>query len=221
MQRCYHRPAVFPEVSMRLATLVCLLASPALAENLATEAPTLSAAPTEWLGPTPHFVVMGMVNGREMNIQLTDIAAASGVAAFEGKREYLPGEAGAFRYGDFEVALKATIGGVERSIELEFENDDFAKVILPSDFVLVPENFPRFPGAFLEFATEWEDASGSVNDEIGGYNGVLTVTLDEGTPDDKGLRPDGMIGGFAQAEKDGQVVTISFTVPVAEYEIDD
>jgi hypothetical protein len=50
---------------------------------------------------------------------------------------------------------------------------------------------------------------------------VLTVTLDEGTPDDKGLRPDGMIGGFVTAETAGEVVVISFTVPVAEYEIDD
>jgi hypothetical protein len=206
---------------MRLAAVLCLLASPALAETLATEAPTLTAAPTEWLGPAPHVVIMGTVNGREMNIQLTDEAALQTVAEFAGKREYLPGDAGTFRYGDFEVALKTTLGGVERSLELEFENEDFAKVALPSDFVLGPENFPKFPGAFLEFSAEWEDASGSVNDEIGGFNGVLTVQMDEGTPDDKGLRPDGMIGGFVQAEKDGQIVTISFTVPVAEYEIDD
>jgi hypothetical protein len=206
---------------MRLAAVLCLVAVPGFADTIATDAPTLTATPTEWLGAEPHLVIMGTVNGREMNIQLTDAAALAAVAEFAGKREYLPGDGGTFRYGDFEVALKAELGGVERSIELEFENDDFGKVVLPSDFQLVPENFPKFPGAFLEFAAEWEDASGSVNDEIGGFNGVLTVTLDEGTPDDKGLRPDGLIGGFVQAEKDGEVVTISFTVPVAEYEIDD
>jgi hypothetical protein len=206
---------------MRLAAVLCLLAVPAFAETIATDAPTLTAAPSEWLGATPHFVVMGTVGGREMNIQLTDMAAAAGVAEFQGKREYLPGEGGAFRYGDFEVALKATIGGVERSIELEFENDDFSTVTLPSDFQLVPENFPKGLASYLEFSGEWEDASGSVNDEIGGFSGVMTVTLDEGTPDDKGLRPDGMIGGFATAEAAGDVVVISFTVPVAEYEIDD
>jgi hypothetical protein len=85
----------------------------------------------------------------------------------------------------------------------------------------VPENFPKGLASYLEFSGEWEDASGSVNDEIGGFSGVMTVTLDEGTPDDKGLRPDGMIGGFATAEAAGDVVVISFTVPVAEYEIDD
>jgi hypothetical protein len=206
---------------MRLAAALCLLACPALAETIATEAPTLTAAPTEWLGATPHLVIMGTVNGRAMDIQLVDMAAATGVEEFVGKREYLPGEAGAFRYGDFEVGLKATIGGVERSIELEFENDDFQKFVLPSDFMLVPENFPAGPASYLEFSAEWEDASGSVNDEVGGFNGVLTVLMDDGTPDDKGLRPDGMIGGFVQAENGGEVVTISFTVPVAEYEIDD
>jgi hypothetical protein len=205
---------------MRLAAVLCLVATPTLAEVIATEAPTLSAAPSEWLGPTPHLVIMGTVNGREMNIQLTDPATVAGVAEFAGKREYLPNDDGSFRYGDFEVGLKAEIGGVERSIELEVENDDFAKFALPSDFQLVPENFPKGPASYLEFSMEWEDAAGSVNDEIGAFNGVLSVHLDEGTPDDKGLRPDGMIGGFLSAEKDGQIVTISFTVPVAEYEID-
>jgi hypothetical protein len=206
---------------MRLAAVLCLLATPTLAEVIATDATTLPAAPTEWLGSAPHLVIMGMVNGRELNVQLTDPAAVASVAEFAGKREYLPGDGATFRYGDFEVGLKAMLGGVERSLELEFENDDFAKVVLPSEFQLVSENFPKGPAGYLEFSMEWEDASGSVNDEIGAFNGVLRVELDEGTPDDKGLRPDGMIGGFVQAEKDGQVVTISFTVPVAEYEIDD
>jgi len=205
---------------MRRAALLCLLASPAFADTLATDGPTLTTAPTEWLGPTPHLVIMGTLNGHEMNIQLTDMAATA-VAEFAGKREYLPGDAGAFRYGDFEVGLKATIGGVERSIELEFENDDFASVTLPADFALGAENFPKGNAAFLEVSAEWEDASGSVNDEIGALTGTLSLLLDDGTPDDKGLRADGMIGGLVVAENAGETLVISFTVPVAEYEIDD
>jgi hypothetical protein len=206
---------------MRLAVALCALAVPSFADTVATDAPTLTSAPTEWLGRTPHLVIMGKVNGRDLNIQLTDIAAASGVAEFAGKREYLPGEAGAYRYGDFEVALKAEIGGVERSFELEFENDDFASTALPSEFQLVSENFPKGLASFLEVSSEWEDATGSVNDEIGGFGGTLSLQLDEGTPDDKGLRADGLIGGLVTAEAGGEVVVISFTVPVVEYEIDD
>ena len=206
---------------MRLAASLCLVAFPTVAEVIATDAPTLTAAPTEWLGPTPHLVIMGTVNGREMNIQLTDMAAANGVAEFEGKREYLPGQTGDFRYGDFEVALKAMLDGVERSIELEFENDDFGTFTLPADFALGAENFPKGPAAYLEFSAEWEEASGSVNDEIGGFTGTLSLKLDEGTTDDRGLRPDGMIGGLVTAEKAGEVVVISFTASVVEYEIDD
>ncbi len=205
---------------MRLAALLCLLACPAAAESLNTDAPKLTAAPTEWLGSTPHLVIMGTVNGHQMNIQLTDEAALKAVAEFAGKREYLPGTAGAWRYGDFEVTLKASIGGVERSIELEFENDDYATTALPSDFQLVAENFPKGSASFLEFAAEWEDATGSVNDEVGGFDGTLSLQLDEGTPDDKGLRPDGMIGGLVNARKNGAAVVISFTVPVTGYEID-
>jgi myo-inositol-hexaphosphate 3-phosphohydrolase len=44
---------------MRLAVLLCLLACPACAETIATDAPTLTAPPTEWLGPTRHLVIIG------------------------------------------------------------------------------------------------------------------------------------------------------------------
>jgi hypothetical protein len=73
----------------------------------------------------------------------------------------------------------------------------------------------------VEIAAEWEDATGSVNDEIGGYTGTLSLALDDGTADDKGLRADGMIGGLALVQNAGETLVISFTVPVAEYEIDD
>ena len=206
---------------MRRAALLCLLASPAFADTIATDNPTLATAPTEWLGPSPHLVIMGTLNGHALNIQVTDPAASTTVAEFAGKREYLPGDAGAYRYGDFEVSLKAEIGGVERSFELEFENDDFATITLPADFALGAENFPKGNAAFLEVSAEWEDATGSVNDEIGGLTGTLSLQLDDGTPDDKGLRADGLIGGLVMAENAGETLVISFTVPVAEYEIDD
>lgn len=205
---------------MRLAALLCLTAAPAFADSLATENPALTAPPAAWLGPEPHLVIMGKVNGHDMNIQLTDMAAA-GVAEFTGKREYLPGEAAAFRYGDFEVSLKANIGGIERSIELEFENDDFSAIPLPAALALGAENFPKGNAAYLEFSAEWEDAAGSVNDEIGGFTGTLSLQLDEGTADDIGLRADGMIGGLLVGENAGEMLVVSFTVPVSEYEIDD
>ena len=205
---------------MRHAALLCLLASPAFADAVQTDAPTLAAPPSEWLGDAPHLVIMGRLNGRDINIQLTDATIAS-VAEFTGKREYLPGDSGAFRYGDFEVSLKAEIGGVERSFELEFENDDFSSLTLPATLALGSENFPKGNAAFLEASAEWEDATGAVNDEIGGFSGTLVVALDQGTKDDKGLIGDGLIGGHVVAELDGETLVISFTVPVAEYEIDD
>lgn len=206
---------------MRLAAAFILAAGPAFADTISTEAPPLSSAPTEWLGPTPHLVIMGKMNGHDLNIQYADLSVTGAVAEFAGKREYLPGEAGGFRYGDFEVSLKAVMGGIERSFELEFENDDFASIPLPAELALGSENFPKGNAAFLEFAAEWEDASGSVNDEIGGFTGTLSLKLDEGTADAKALRADGMIGGLVIAEQAGETVVVSFTVPVAEYEIDD
>lgn len=208
---------------MRLAALaLCLLPVPALAQD-ATVTPgnTLSAPPAEWLGETPHFVLMGTMGGRPVDIQFLDIAAAEGVAAFEGKREYLPGEAG-WRYGDFEVALQAVIEGVEKSFEMEFENDDFVQQHpLPASFELGGENFPQGARAFLEAAAEWETEAGAVNDEIGGWTGTLTLAKDEGTADAEGLIPDGMIGGHAVMQNGADGLVLSFTVPVAEYEKDE
>jgi hypothetical protein len=95
----------------------------------------------EWLGDTPHLVLMGTLGGRPVDIQFLDLGTLpQGVASFEGKREYLPGEAG-WRYGDFEVALQAEIDGVEKSFEMEFENADFVQQRpLPATFELGSEN---------------------------------------------------------------------------------
>ena len=75
----------------RTALLLTCLALPALAQEpgkmVETTGNTLTAAPAAWLGATPHFVMMGTVNGTVFNVQMTDMAAAAGVAAFGAKRE--------------------------------------------------------------------------------------------------------------------------------------
>lgn len=207
----------------RLTLALCLLSAPALAAD-ATVTPgnALTAPPAGWLGEVPHLVVMGTINGRPFDLQMPDIAKSEGVAEFAGKREYLPGDGGAWRYGDFEVALKATIDGVEKALEFEFENHDFTAHSLPSRFALQgDENFPEGARAFLEAQLEWETSEVTVNDEIVGWTGTLVLAQDSGTKDDKGLVPDGMIGGFVTATREGDTLVMSFTVPVAEYELDD
>jgi hypothetical protein len=92
---------------------------------------------------------------------------------------------------------------------------------LPATFELGPENFPEGPHAFLEAAAEWETETGSVNDEIGGWTGLLTLAKDEGAADAEGLVPDGVIGGHVVAENGTDRLVMSFTVPVSEYEKDE
>jgi hypothetical protein len=178
------------------------------------------APPTGWLGETPHLVLVGTVAGKRIAIAMPDMATAPGVATFAGKREYLIDGTG-HRYIDFEVALEAVIDGIERKIELEFENHDFASHPLPADFALQTDEFPEGLRSTLEVETEWEHAGVSVNDEVGGWAGVLSLSLDRGTPDNTGLVPDGLIGGFATATNGAETLAISFTVPVAEYEVED
>lgn len=209
---------------LALALPLCLIALPALSQSAAdpvvTNGNALTAAPGEWLGATPHFVLMGTVSGQVLDIQMPDIAVAEGVARFEGKREYRPREGG-FAYIDFEVGLEAVIGGVERKIELEFENANFATQTLPATLMLDTVEFPDGARSNVEIELEWEVGGQTVNAELAGWAGELVLAKDEGTPDDKGLSGDGMIGGFARAELNGETWVLSFTVPVTEYEIDD
>jgi len=205
----------------RLTLALCLLAAPAVASDTTiTPGNTLTAPPAGWLGEVPHLVVMGTIGGRSYDVQMADIAKAEGVVEFQGKREYLPGDGGTWRYGDFEVALKGTFDGVEKALEFEFENHDFSTHALPATFALQDKEFPEGLLAFFEAQAEWETPEATVNDEITGWTGTLTLTVDSGTKDDKGLVPDGMIGGFVTATREGDTLVMSFTVPVAEYELD-
>lgn len=202
--------------------LLVALAVPALAQDATvTPANTLAAPPTEWLGETPHLVLMGTMGGRPIDVQYLDIAQAEGIAAFSGKREYLPGDAGAWLYGDFEVALSAVIANVEKSFEIEIENRDFDAHSLPATFALGSVNFPEGAAAYLEAAAEWETDAGSVNDELGGWEGTLIIERDDGIPDDEGLRGDGVIGGHMDATRGEDHLVMSFTVPVTAYEKDE
>jgi hypothetical protein len=210
---------MFTKTAMLAAQLAALAASPILAETVATAGNTLTAPPAEWLGEAPHLVLMGTIAGHEIDIQIVDTAIAT-VAEFAGKREYaIDGEG--YRYLDFEVALKAVIGDVERSFEFEFENHDFSAHALPATFEFVDAEFPEGLKSNLEAELEWETGGTSVNAEEAGWTGSLSLAADGGTADDKGLLPDGLVGGYAVAEKDGARLVMSFTVPVAEYEIED
>ncbi len=206
---------------MRRLLALCLLPLPTLAqEATVTPGNALEAPPMAWLGPEPHLVLMGALAGRPLDVQVMDPAATAGLAAFGGKREYLPGEAG-WRYGDFEVALQAEIGGVERTFEVEVENRDFLQHRpLPATFALGDENFPEGARAFLEVSAEWETEAGAVNEELCGWTGTLTLAEDSGTPDAEGLVPDGLIGGHMVAERGADRLVMSFTVPVSGHEKD-
>lgn len=206
----------------RLTLALCLLAAPALAiDATVTPGNTLTAPPAAWLGEAPHLVVMGTIGGRTYDLQMIDMAAATGVVEFAGKRGYLPGNGGVWRYGNFEVALKATLDGVEKALEFEFENHDFTAHALPATFALQDREFPEGLLFYFEAQAEWETDVATVNVEIGGWTGSLVLAMDSGTKDAKGLVPDGLIGGYVSATREGETLVMSFTVPVSEYELDD
>jgi hypothetical protein len=177
-------------------------------------------APTQWLGAVPHFVMIGEFDDYTFAINAPDPEAAG--VALAGKREYRPnGEA--LDFIDFEVALDAVIGGIERSIEMEFENANFAAYEFPADFALQGAAFPEgnLSNLELEFEWEWVEKSVVVNEEALFTDGTLTFALNEGEADERGLSDSGVIGGFVTVTRDGQTLAISFTAPVREAEIDE
>ena len=76
-------------LSARLLTALCLAAFPAaaMAEDALTSVTTadtpLAAPPTEWLGPTPHFVMMGSAGGT-----VTPAGAGSAAAAAPAQQTF-------------------------------------------------------------------------------------------------------------------------------------
>jgi hypothetical protein len=216
-----------------VVTLLGILAySPIVAQELSPQDQAVNVtatlgkaatAPTAWLGETPHFVMVGEFGHYSFNINLPDLAATPD-AAVTGKREYGHTDEGGLALIDFEVAANAVMNDIERTIELEFANADFDTATLPMSFAIEPsQEFPEGAKASLEVQFEWEwvEKNTIVNEEGLIDSGTLDLALNEGTPDADGVAANGLIGGFAAATKDGKTLAISFTVPVAEAEIDD
>lgn len=208
---------VYPLVPLLLVSAMAI-ADPA--KTTVSTGNTLSAPPAEWLGEVPHLVIMGTVNGFEFDLQYPDMVVAPDIAEFAGKREYqIDGDS--LRYVDFEFTLQAVIEGVEKEIELEFENFDFAAQNVPGSFTLQSEEFPKGDLSNLEVEFEWETGGVSTNEEVDGWAGTFTFALDSGTESADGSRVGGMVGGHVDATRGADRIVISFTAPVTEVEIED
>ena len=203
-----------------LLILSPLLATTALADPLKDTVTEGNSHQTvsQWLGEKPHLVIKGSINGYSFDVEFFDFDSDD-IAEFEGKREYLPQDGG-LRYADFEFTIKAVIAGLEKEIELEFENFDFNDYKAPADFTLQSEEFPKGALSNLEVEFEWEASGTSVNEEVAGWDGTLTLAKDDalGKKDPFG---EGLIGGYVAATKGDDTLSVSFTVPVVEFEIDD
>lgn len=213
-----------------LAVVVCLpkpgeaqelsAADKAINDTVKFGTPT-GTAPTEWLGATPHFVMVGQFKDYSFDINVTDVATPD--FTLSAKREYRAAEGGKLAYIDFEIAANLVTDGIERGFEFEFENADFSSHTLPATFALKDAEFPDGAFSNMELQVEWEwvEKSVIVNEEQLVTEGNLAISLEEGTPADDGTMPNGLIGGFVTGTYDGKPIAISFTAPVTESEIDD
>lgn len=203
------------------ALLAAALPCAALADAITTTVTpgnTLTEAPTQWLGDTPHLVIMGTVNGYVFDVQYPDLAGAD-IHAIEVKREYLiDGDARPYQELDFEI--RTIIDGVAKKIEGKLNHADFLTLALPATLALGDEENPAGAQAYAEFEFEWETAGTSVNEEHGGWTGTAILAQDNAFDSAEPVA-DGISGGFIDAVKGDDHLVISFTFEVAEADVDD
>lgn len=188
--------------------------------DTATAGNTLAAAPTEWLGETPHLVIMGKVNGYTFDLQMLDLATAEGLHETAVKREYkIDGDARPYLELDTEVQM--ILDGTAKKIEFKLNHADFLSLgALPVTLALAPEENPDGANTYFEFEMEWEHAGTSVNEEIGDWEGTATVALDPAFGADAPVT-DGLAGGFITATHGGDSLVISYTFVVNEAEVEE
>jgi hypothetical protein len=175
-------------------------------------------APTAWAGEESHLFVTGTVGGVAFSIILPP--GSPELKELEGKREFQVLSTGEKRYTAFEVSFKGLMEGLERELELEFENADFQNVPAGATLVLqekaneelAPEGLTGLKSN-LEMEWEWEDSSASSfsSGEVLSKSGKLTIMKDSGQ----------MIGGTFEGVFENGRVSGSFTVPKVEEESDD
>ncbi|MEM1130617.1 MAG: hypothetical protein AAGH83_08860 [Pseudomonadota bacterium] len=206
-------------------TALAVVAFPVVAQadplkEVISAALPLEEPPFEWMGETPHFVMMGTVDGYTFNVQVTDVEAADNLSKFTAKREYKADGSG-YRYVEFKIDLESVIGGIEREIELDFQNHDFLSFQDVATLQLGSTKYPQGEAAYFELEFEWDSQGTSVDEEIDDWQGVLILHHDEGETDDKGLSGTGEIGALVQATRGSDTMIISFSAPVVDYDVDD
>lgn len=205
---------VLPLLALTLP--VAALADP-LKETV-TPGNTLTEAPAEWLGETPHLVIMGDVNGYSFDVQYLDLRAAD-IHDIEVKREYLiDGDARPYQELDFEV--QAVIDGVAKTIEGKLNHADFLTLSLPAEMSLTAEENPEGASTYTEFEFEWEHDGVSVNEEIGDWGGDAILVQDAAFGAEEPVA-DGLSGGYINAMRGDDHLIISFTFEVMEAEVEE
>lgn len=203
--------------SLSLSTLA--LADPMM--DTVTVGNTLTAAPTEWLGDTPHLVIMGKVDGRVFDVQVLDLAAAD-IGTITLKREYLLNDTDYNPYREMDFAIEFVNEGIAKAIEGKLTHADFNKLAaLPATFALQSaEEYPEGDQIFTEFEYKWEANGVTVDAESVEWTGTATVQMDTAF---QAAVPngDGMVGAFITATSGENAYVISFTLPVTEFEIED
>jgi hypothetical protein len=181
---------------------------------------TGSEALSAWAGQTPHFSLVGRLNGEDLRLELSGADAADRAKLF-CKREYLVPLVGGQRdyargfLSEVKVDAFVTVGGQARMLELEFKQHDLQKDAPGAALTVAPrvEGVPLAPDA-LWLEAEWH-VDGVQVYERAAQMGTFTLGAMTGQPDATGLvvpRNTGSVGGFFSTRwSETEFLTVSFT----------
>lgn len=184
----------------------------------------LPEAPAEWLGPDPHLVLRGTLDGRPVGAATRGLGEGPEAQSLHALRHFAPrhdprpdpGGAG-WRVSALSVLFQARAAGSTLDLTLVLAQDDFARRAAegPWAYDLVAEEAPEGARASLLLAAGFA-GPGQFGDSVGafGWEGTLSLALDDGARDAGAPPLDGRIGGFLAARRGADRVAASFTAPV-------
>jgi hypothetical protein len=181
-----------------------------------------------WQGETPHLSIEGRLNGEDIAIEIDGDGAANGTRAWCAREYEAP-----LREDDSldltqatstatEINGSASIGGEERTFELELRDHALHRDEVGASLAVVPDDTEVAAG---ELQIEWEWHIGDVDlFEASAQDGHVDLELFTGNPGSGGIvipSGEGSVGGVIEARWSlDESLSVSFTLPCMATEVE-
>jgi hypothetical protein len=188
-----------------------------------------SGSGLEWRGETPHLLIQGRLNGEDVAIDVNGDGAASGSVAWCAREYEAPVleddslDMARATYTATEITGFATVGGEERTFDLELRDHAMQSGDIGASLSVVPDDSTDV--AADEVRIDWEWHLGDLDlFEASAQDGRIELELFTGAPGEGGVvipSGEGSVGGVVEARWGlDESLSVSFTLPCLETEVE-